>query len=74
MGSIYKRGRVWWIRYSRAGKDYWESAKSRKKTVATELLKLREGALAIGEEPGVTYEKVKFEDLVYRFIKQGIHY
>jgi integrase len=63
MGSIYLRGRIWWIRYSKAGKDYWETAKSRKKSVATELLKLREGDLANGKEPGITYEKVRFEDL-----------
>lgn len=63
MGSVYKRGNIWWIRYSRNGKDLYESSKSRKKTVASRLLKKREGAVADGREPGARYERVTFDDL-----------
>lgn len=34
MGMIYKRGRVWWIKYHRNGKPNRESSKSTKKMVA----------------------------------------
>ena len=30
MGCIYKRGKVWWINYSRGGRGYYESSGSRK--------------------------------------------
>jgi len=63
MGSVYKRGNIWWVRYSRSGKDFYESSKSRKKTVAARLLKKREGAVAEGREAGASYERVRFEDL-----------
>jgi integrase len=43
MGELRQRGRIWWIRYSRNGKRYEESARSTKKGVAIALLKSREG-------------------------------
>ena len=30
MGCIYKRGKIYWIKYSRAGRGYYESSGSRK--------------------------------------------
>ncbi len=30
MGSIYKRGKTFWVKYYRNGKPYFESAKSDK--------------------------------------------
>lgn len=63
MGSIYKRGNVWWIRYRRNGKNLFESSKSQKKTVAKKLLERREGAIADGRDPGKIYERVTYEDL-----------
>ena len=30
MGCIYKRGKVWWIKYSRGRRGYYESSGSRK--------------------------------------------
>ena len=32
MGSVYLRGKTWWIQYYRNGKPYQESSKSKKKT------------------------------------------
>ena len=63
MGSIYKRGKVWWIQYYRNGKPYQESSKSKKKMVARKLLDQREGEIAIGKFPGIHYDKVIFDDL-----------
>jgi hypothetical protein len=34
MGSIYKRGKVYWIQYYRNGKPYRESTKSKKEADA----------------------------------------
>ena len=64
MGSIYKRGKVWWIQYYRNGRAYQESAKSTKKMVARKLLELREGEVAQGKLPtGIHFEKVTFDDV-----------
>jgi integrase len=48
MGQLRKRGHVWWIRYYRNGRQYEESAGSDKKSIAIELLKIREGDGARG--------------------------
>ena len=46
MGCIYKRGTTYWIKYSRNGRPYFESARSTKKEEATRILRLREGDIA----------------------------
>ena len=63
MGSIYKRGSVWWVKYYRNGKPYRESAKSEKETEAKRLLRKREGEIEGGKIPGIHFDKVKFNDL-----------
>ena len=61
MGMIYKRGRVYWIKYYRNGKPYRESTKSRKETDAKRLLKKREGEISQGKLPGIYFDKVRFD-------------
>jgi integrase len=68
MGSIYKRGEVFWIKYYRHGKPYRESSKGDKITVAERLLKKREGEIAEGKLPGVYFDKVKFDELAKDFL------
>jgi integrase len=63
MGSIYKRGSVWWVKYYRNGKPYRESAKTEKETEAKRLLRKREGEIEGGKIPGIHFDKVKFNDL-----------
>lgn len=63
MGSLYRRGNVWWIKYYRNGKSYRESSNSNKKMVAKKLLDRREGDIAQGKAPGINFEKVIFENL-----------
>ncbi len=63
MGSIYKRGNLYWIKYSRRGKTYRESSESDKRMVARELLAKREGEIAQGKIPGIHFEKVLFDEL-----------
>jgi integrase len=63
MGSLYKRGSVWWIKYYYRGKMIRESSKSTKKTVAQRFLDLREGEVAQSKVPGYYFDKVTFDDL-----------
>jgi integrase len=63
MGTIYLRGKTWWIQYYKDGRPYRESSRSEKKTVAKRLLDKREGAIAEGKEPGVRFDRVKFDEL-----------
>ncbi len=51
MGAIYKRGRVYWLKFYDHGRPIYESAKTRNHEEASRLLKLREGAIGRGE-PG----------------------
>jgi integrase len=63
MGSLYQRGKVWWIKYYRNGKHYRESSGSTKKMVAKKLLDRREGDIAQGKMLGINFEKVIFDNL-----------
>lgn len=68
MGSIYKRGNVYWIKYYRHGKPYRESSESKKEADAKRLLKKREGEISSGKLPGIYFEKVKFDELAEDFL------
>jgi integrase len=68
MGSIYKRGNIYWIQYYRNGKPYRESSKSKKETDARRLLKKREGEIAVGKLPGIYFDKVRFDELGQDFL------
>src|SRR3989338_9873416 len=63
MGSIFKRGNVYWIKYHRAGKPYRESAHSEKESDAKRLLKAREGAIVENRFFGLRVERIRFEEL-----------
>jgi integrase len=63
MGSVYKRGKTYWIKYYKDGKPFYESAKTDKKMVAKEVLSQRESDVSQGKVPGVHFDKVKFEEL-----------
>ena len=63
MGTIYKRGQTYWLKYYRNGKPYYESAKSSKETDAKKLLKKREGEISEGKLPGIYFDRVKFDEL-----------
>jgi len=48
MGALYKRGNVWWIKWYRNGRPFYESSGSATHEDAKNLLKLREGDIARG--------------------------
>ena len=63
MGHLYKRGNIWWMKYYRNGKPYFESTKSKNQADAKRLLKRREGDVAKDKLP-ITFDRVFFEELV----------
>src|SRR5512139_384657 len=68
MGSIYKRGEVFWIKYYRNGKPYRESSHSDKITHAQRLLRKREGEISEGKLPGIHFDKGTFDELAEDFL------
>ena len=60
MGHIYKRGNIFWIKYHKNGKPFYESSKSKKESDAKRLLKKREGEISQGKIPGVYFEPFHF--------------
>jgi integrase len=68
MGSIFKRGNIYWVKYYRAGKAYRESAHSAKESKAKRLLKLREGQVVENRFPGLRVEKIRYEELAQDFL------
>jgi len=68
MGSIYKRGNIYWIKYYRNGKPYRESSESKKESDAKRLLKKREGEISQGKLPRIYFEKVRFDELAEDFL------
>ncbi|MGD8391880.1 MAG: site-specific integrase [Desulfobacterales bacterium] len=68
MGSIYKRGNIYWIKYYRNGKPYRESTRSEKEADAKRLLKKREGEISNGKLPGIYFDKVRFDELAEEFL------
>jgi integrase len=67
-GHIYKRGNIYWIKYYRGGKPYYESTKSDKESEAKRLLRKRLGQIADSRFFGLRPERVKFEDLAQDFL------
>ncbi len=68
-------GKIWWIRYYRAGRRYEESANSSKKQAAIDLLKIREGDGARGVPVTAKIGRLRFEaaadDLIVDFRTNG---
>lgn len=62
MGTIYKRGEVWWIGYFRGKKRFLESSGSDDKEQARKLLRRREGDIEHGLPVDPANEKLKWED------------
>lgn len=68
MGSIFKRGQVYWVKYYRDGRPFRESSKSMEITKAKKLLRLREGQIEKGEFPGLAIKKVTLADLTEDYL------
>ena len=70
-GSVFQRpdSDVWWIKYSRNGKPFRESAKTTDKRKAEALLKVRLAAITSGTFAGLRIERVRIEDLAEDFLR-----
>jgi hypothetical protein len=63
-GSVYKRGKMWWLSYYVNGKQVWESAKTKDKAEARRILQAKLGQIAEGRYTGPAADRVTFEELV----------
>src|SRR6266571_1679313 len=63
MGMLYRRGRIWWVKYYRNGKCFRESSKSQRRSDGKRLLRKREEEISTGVFGGLEVERVRFEEL-----------
>ena len=54
---------MYWIKYYRNGKPFYESSGSEKETDAKKLLKSREGSIVDGKFHGLNVERITFDEL-----------
>lgn len=66
MGMIYKRGKIYWIKYYHKGKSYRESTRSTKEADAKRLLKKRDGEISEGKLVGIYFDRVRFDEIEKR--------
>ena len=64
MGCVYKRGQIFWIKYSLRGHPYLESSHSDREADAKRLLKKRLGEIVDGRFIGPKADKVLLEELL----------
>ena len=64
MGSLFLRGKVWWVKYYRNGRPFRESSRSTKREVAARLLKKRVGQIAEGKIVSPAAERVRLAELL----------
>jgi integrase len=62
-GSIYQRGKTWWLSYYVNGKQVWESAKTKDRAEARRILQTKIGQIAEGHYSGPLGDRVTFEEL-----------
>jgi integrase len=62
MGTLYKRGAVWWIKYYQNGVGMRESSHSTKESKAKSLLKLREGDIEHGLPVNPKLNRIRFDE------------
>lgn len=62
MGTLYKRGAVWWIKYYQNGVGMRESSHSTKESTAKKLLKLREGDIEHGLPVNPKLNRIRFDE------------
>jgi integrase len=61
-GSVYRRGRIWWVQYCHRGHVLRESSRSPNRADAREFLRARLGEMAAGQSPALLRE-TGFEEL-----------
>lgn len=69
-GCVYQRGNVWWLKYSRYGKSYRESAETTDKEKAKKKLKIRLAEITAGTFVGPQAERVRVQELAEDFLRE----
>lgn len=64
MGTIYRRGSKWWIKWHRSGRAFYESSGSETYEDARNLLRLREGDVARGVKITPAMTRVTIDELL----------
>jgi hypothetical protein len=64
LGRVFKRGKIWWVKYHRDGRPYRESSKSSRKRDAVALLKQRLTEIGTGTFVAPSRDKFRFADAV----------
>src|SRR5262244_1499523 len=67
-GTVYLRGRIWWIKYSVNGEPVPESSGSDKESDARKLLRKRLGEIAAGRFIGPDAERVTVRELAEDYL------
>lgn len=62
-GTVYQRGKIWWIQYLLRGRVYRESSHSPDRNIALKLLKRRLGEVSRGRVIGPMAEKVTLGEM-----------
>jgi len=68
MGCIYRRGKTYWIKYFRHGKQFAESTHTDKVEIAKRILKTREGEISEGKMPSVCFDRIGFDELIEDYL------
>lgn len=68
MGCIYRRGKTYWIKYYKHGKQFAESIHSDKLEIAKRTLKIREGEISEGKTPSICFERIRFDELIEDYL------
>ena len=68
-GSIYPRGKMLWIKYTRNGKPYREPAHTDDEKKAQKLLTLRLAQCATGTFHGLRVERIRVDELAEDFLR-----
>lgn len=68
MGCVWKRGTIYWIKYRRSGRSYYETSRSTNHDAAKKLLAKREAAIADGVPVTPQIGQLRFEEAVIDLI------
>jgi integrase len=63
MGTLYRRGRRWWIKYYVNGRPVRESAETASEREARRRLKVREGRVAMGQPVLPRVDRIRYEEI-----------
>ena len=71
MGSLYRRGSIWWLQYRQHGRLMRESSESTKERVARRMLRAREGDVEHGVLVDPKRDQVTFDEAAEDLLHTG---